>query len=89
MGRPRGGPGRASAARAAGTGGSLARVRLTTFWDRMRAQFGEAYAASVAQDHVLAGLGGRTVNQALADGEDVTAVWRAVCDAFELPDRLR
>jgi DUF3046 family protein len=64
-------------------------VRLTNFWDRMRAQFGEAYAASVAQDYVLAGMGGRTVNQALADGEDVRAVWRAVCDAFELPDRLR
>ena len=81
------GPGGASGA--TGTGGSLARVRLTTFWNRMRAQFGEAYAASVAQDYVLAGIGGRTVNQALADGEDVTAVWRAVCDAFELPDRLR
>jgi Protein of unknown function (DUF3046) len=64
-------------------------VRLTAFWDRMRAQFGETYADSVAQDHVLAGLGGRTVNQALADGEDVKVVWRAVCEAFRVPDRLR
>ena len=59
------------------------------FWERMRAQFGETYAASVAQDHVLAALGGRTVNQALADGENVTTVWRAVCEAFELPERVR
>jgi hypothetical protein len=68
---------------------SLARVRLTAFWDLMRAQFGEAYAASVAKDYVLAELGGRTVNQALADGEDVKAVWRAVCEAFHVPERLR
>jgi hypothetical protein len=68
---------------------SLARVRLTAFWDRMRAQFGEVYADSVAKDHVLAGLGGRTVSQALADGEDVKVVWRAVCEAFHVPERQR
>jgi hypothetical protein len=43
-------------------------VRLTVFWERMRAQFGDSYADSVAKDFVLAGLGGRTVDQALADG---------------------
>ncbi len=64
-------------------------MRLTTFWERMRAQFGEAYADSVARDYVLAGLGGRTVNQALADGEDAKVVWRAVCEAFKVPERLR
>jgi hypothetical protein len=64
-------------------------VRLTVFWDRMNVQFGEAYAASVAQDYVLAGIGGRTVNQALADGEDVKAIWQAVCDAFDVPANLR
>jgi hypothetical protein len=69
--------------------GSLCRVRLTLFWERMATQFGDAYAASVAQDQVLAALGDRTVNQALADGENVATVWRAVCDAFELPERVR
>jgi hypothetical protein len=64
-------------------------VRLTTFWDQMGAQFGAVYARSVAKDYVLAGLGGRTVDQALADGEDVAVVWRAVCEAFEVPERLR
>jgi hypothetical protein len=68
---------------------SLARVRLTEFWDKMRAQFGEAYAESVAKDYVIASLGSRTVNQALADGEDAKVVWRAVCDAFHLPERVR
>jgi len=68
---------------------SLAPVRLTEFWARMRKQFGDAYAESVAQDQALPGLGSRTVNQALADGEDVKVVWRAVCEAFRVPERLR
>jgi hypothetical protein len=55
----------------------------------MRAQFGEAYAESVAKDQVIAALGDRTVNQALADGEDPKAVWRAVCETFDVPQRLR
>jgi hypothetical protein len=64
-------------------------VRLTLFWERMNAQFGEAYAPSVARDFVLAGLGGRTVERALTDGEDVKKVWRAVSDAFNVPENLR
>ena len=55
----------------------------------MRAQFGDSYADSVAKDFVLSGLGGRTVNQALADGVDAKTVWRAVCEAFDEPERLR
>jgi hypothetical protein len=38
---------------------------------------------------VLANLGDRTVNKALADGEDAKVVWRAVSDTFNVPDRLR
>jgi hypothetical protein len=64
-------------------------VRLTVFWERMRAQFGEAYAESVAKDYVLSGLGGRTVSKALADGEDAKVVWRAVCETFNVPESLR
>jgi Protein of unknown function (DUF3046) len=64
-------------------------VRLTVFWERMRAQFGESYAQSVAKDFVLTGLDGRTVDQALADGVDAKTVWRAVCEAFDVPERLR
>jgi Protein of unknown function (DUF3046) len=64
-------------------------VRLSEFWERMRAQFGDAYAASVAKDHVFAQLGGRTVEQALADGQDAKTVWRAVCAEFDVPQNLR
>ncbi len=64
-------------------------MRLTAFWDRMREQFGESYAESVAKDHVLGPLGDRTVNEALADGEDAKTVWRAVCEVFPVPERLR
>jgi hypothetical protein len=64
-------------------------VRQTVFWERMNAQFGAAYAPSVAADHVISALGGRTVNQALADGEEAKTVWRAVMSEFELPDHLR
>jgi hypothetical protein len=65
------------------------RVRLTEFWARMRAQFGDVYAQSVAKDYVFAKLGGRTIERALADGEDAKVVWRAVCDTFDVPENLR
>lgn len=64
-------------------------MRLTVFWERMNSQFGESYAASVAKDYVLAGIGGRTVTQALAEGVDVKVIWRAICDAFDVPENLR
>ncbi|MBO2446618.1 DUF3046 domain-containing protein [Actinomadura barringtoniae] len=64
-------------------------MRLTVFWDRMNQQFGEAYAQSVAKDYVIADLGGRTVEQALADGEAAKRVWQAVCATFDVPQTLR
>ena len=64
-------------------------VRLTVFWEKMRGQFGDAYATSVAKDYVLSDLGGRTVDQALADGTEPKTIWRAVCEAFEIPEEAR
>jgi hypothetical protein len=64
-------------------------VRSTAFWSLMRAQFGEAYAQSVAKDFVFASLGERTVERALADGIDAKLVWRAVCDTFNVPENKR
>jgi hypothetical protein len=64
-------------------------MRLTEFWRRMREQFGDAYAESVAKDFVVSRLGDRTVNKALADGEDAKIVWRAVVETFNLSERLR
>jgi len=61
-------------------------VRLTELWQRLEETFGSAYAASVAHDQVLPELGGRTINQALAEGEDAAAVWRGVVEAY--PDRV-
>jgi hypothetical protein len=60
-------------------------VRLTEFWSRMERKFGPAYAGSYAADQVLQPLGGRTVREALADGEDAKTVWRAVVEATESP----
>ena len=47
----------------------------------MEGTFGAAYADSYARDQVLATLGGRTVHEALNDGDDAKQVWRAVCAA--------
>jgi hypothetical protein len=63
-------------------------VRLTAFWERMDTQFGSAYARSVAADYRIPTLG-MTVDRAIADGADPKLIWRAVCDAFELPDTVR
>ena len=51
--------------------------------------FGATTARTFAQDHVLTRLGNRTVNQALAAGQDAKAVWSAVVVEMELPPRLR
>ena len=64
-------------------------MRLTDFWERMRAELGETYAESYARDVVISQLGGRTVQQALDAGEETKTVWRAVCEALELPPSRR
>jgi len=64
-------------------------VRLSEFWVRMRDHFGPGYAESVARDHVLAELNGRTADQALAAGVEAKRVWRAVCAEFEVPRAKR
>ncbi len=60
-------------------------MRLTEFWNRMERRFGVTYARSYAADMVIAELGSRTVDQALAAGEDAKSVWRAVCEATAVP----
>ncbi|MBX6751067.1 MAG: DUF3046 domain-containing protein [Micromonosporaceae bacterium] len=66
-------------------------MRLTDFWRRLEETFGPAYAASVAHDQVLSQLGGRTIEQALADHVEVHEIWRAVVAAYpdRVPARLR
>jgi hypothetical protein len=64
-------------------------MKLTVFWQRMNAHFGEAYADSFARDHVMSELGGRTVSEAFAAGWDAKEVWRAVCAAVDVPAEQR
>ncbi|HEX5493746.1 MAG TPA: DUF3046 domain-containing protein [Mycobacteriales bacterium] len=64
-------------------------MRLSDFWTRMDERFGAGYARSVARDLVLADLGGRTVEQALAAGLPARDVWQAVCEAFDIPANQR
>jgi Protein of unknown function (DUF3046) len=55
----------------------------------MTEEFGAARAAAVSRDHVLAELGGRTVEEALEAGIDPRRVWLAVCDVYEVPRARR
>ncbi len=55
----------------------------------MDTRFGAAYSHSVAADQVLSELDSRTVDQALAQGEDLKRIWRAVCNAYEIPEAHR
>lgn len=64
-------------------------MRHTEFWARMDRALGSAYAPVWSRQQVLADLGGRTVEQALADGEPPKRVWRAVVRALDLPESER
>lgn len=65
-------------------------MRHTEFWQRMEeALDSSAYARTWARQQVLASLGGRTVEEALAAGEPPKSVWRAVWDALDLPPSMR
>jgi hypothetical protein len=66
-------------------------VKITDLWSRLEQTFGADYAASVARDQVLPQLGGRTIDQALAEHVEVHDIWRAVVAAYpdRVPARLR
>ncbi|HWJ09016.1 MAG TPA: DUF3046 domain-containing protein [Nocardioides sp.] len=60
-------------------------MRHTEFWARMDHQLGGAYARVWASQFVMASLDGRTAQEALDAGVEPKQVWRAVCDALQLP----
>jgi hypothetical protein len=64
-------------------------MRNTVFRRLMAEEFGQPRASTLAADHVLSALGGRTADQALAAGLDAKEVWAAVCDEFEVPRERR
>lgn len=55
----------------------------------MADEFGPGRAEVLAKDHVFSGLGGRTVEQALAAGVSAKEIWREVCQAFDVPVERR
>lgn len=64
-------------------------MRYSQFRQLMAEEFGAARAAAISRDHVLTDLGGRTVEQALESGIDAREVWRAVCNAYDVPSARR
>lgn len=55
----------------------------------MEDALGGAYAGVWASQHVMSELGGRTVQQALASGDQPKYVWRAVHETLGLPANQR
>ncbi|MTD53586.1 DUF3046 domain-containing protein [Amycolatopsis pithecellobii] len=64
-------------------------MRITVFRRLMAEEFGPGRAEVLAKDHVFSGLGGRTVEQALAEGVPAKEIWREVCLAFDVPAERR
>ncbi|HEU5473851.1 MAG TPA: DUF3046 domain-containing protein [Actinophytocola sp.] len=64
-------------------------MRITAFRRLMAEEFGEVRADMLARDHVFSALGSRTVDQALDEGLPTKEIWRAVCDAFDVPPERR
>lgn len=64
-------------------------MRLTEFWSRLEDHLGPTYARSWAHDHVISGLGGLTVDEAIEAGIDTVDIWRAVHADLQLPARDR
>lgn len=60
-------------------------MRHTEFWARMERFLGAAYARTWSREQVLADLDGRTVDQALDQGESPKRVWQAVWRTLGLP----
>lgn len=64
-------------------------MRITAFRKMMVEEFGEIRADTLARDHVFSALNNRTVDQAMEAGVSTKEIWRAVCDAFEVPPERR
>ncbi|MPV49556.1 DUF3046 domain-containing protein [Pseudactinotalea sp. HY158] len=63
-------------------------MKHSEFAGAVEATFG-SYGASVRADLVLSALGGRTPDEALADGAAPQRVWDAMCDALDLGEAQR
>ena len=63
-------------------------MRYSEFWELVEEVFGPI-GRTLTTDQVLGVLGDRTSVQALEEGEDPRRVWRALCDAMEVPESER
>lgn len=64
-------------------------MRVSELRRLMDDEFGSSYASSVAADHRMAAIGGRTVDEAVADGLEPRSVWLALCDSYDIPQARR
>jgi len=63
-------------------------MRYSEFWELVDDVLGPL-GRTLVRDQVVGALDDRTAEQALAAGEDPAVVWRALCDALEVPAALR
>ncbi len=63
-------------------------MKHSEFAAAVEAVFG-SYGASLRADLVLGALGGRTADEALADGRPPQQVWDAICEAVDLDETQR
>ncbi|ATU20962.1 DUF3046 domain-containing protein [Bifidobacterium choerinum] len=64
-------------------------MREREFWELLEEVFGRSYGRALAHDQRLTKLGGRTVVEALDDGEEPRVVWNVLCDQMDVPDARR
>jgi len=64
-------------------------VRYSEFDELVVDVFGAEVGRALVADQVLTALGDRTARAALADGVEPQRVWRALCDAMDVPEHLR
>ena len=64
-------------------------MRISDFWRLMDDEFGAGYSRVLSNTLVLAGVGGRTANQALSAGVPPRQVWLAVCEVQDVPQERR
>lgn len=64
-------------------------VRITQFRRAIVEEFGQVRGQTLATDHVLSALGGRTANEALDAGVPAKQIWVALCEEFGVPVERR
>jgi Protein of unknown function (DUF3046) len=64
-------------------------VRISDYWRLMDDEFGAGYSRVLSSTLVLAGVGGRTADQALSSGVSPRDVWLAMCEVQDVPPERR